>query len=229
MTRRDTLIAIGLVILAIVLVAGFWVRQNQFVELGSNLQEIDFELLAEEIAATVKADDGKLYNFMPLRLDVDRDGKILGFSAGFMIIRNDNPIHFQSRNFKNHKVQIVKSWDVGLSKEEVLTFTDFSVLLSFINRVPWEHLEENITTNKYDYLSISNFIETDGEGNHSVFYGTTKFYKVNTNEEIMRIPGDMTLPLCEYQALSFTPMVYYDGSKTSARGGLEVQYIFKVK
>jgi len=206
-------------------------REKYDVEISANIGDIDFGLLAAEFASAVKVREGKLYGFKPYRLNVDTEGNIKDFHGSFIAIRNDKPVHFQVRLISENRLQASRSWDVNLSKEEVSNYADFSRSLSLINRIPWAHLSDNITTVDYDYLGISNMHTGDGEGNLRVYggRGTTKSYRVNENGEITQIIEDMLLPAWEYQAITVYPITYTDESKTSAKGSLEVEYFFKVR
>ena len=93
--------------------------EKYYFEISSNLQDIDFEELAMSMASIVNADEGKLYNFMGFnRVDSDRNGEILTFDTSFIVFRNGIPFHFETRLNKNSRLQIRRSWDFEVSKDE---------------------------------------------------------------------------------------------------------------
>ncbi len=197
-------------------------REKYNIEISSNIYDIDFAELAEKLASTVNADKGMLYNFMGFPLfDVGRNGDILRFNTSFIIFRDDKPLHFETSYIKENQLRVRRTWDFELTKEEAAAkYMELPLVL--LDRIPWEHLIENLITTHYDYLTISNIRNRDGQGNILVGAGIPKSFFVNERGEISNFEELTFLPSWEYQVINFTPML--NQVNKSARGRMEVQY-----
>jgi hypothetical protein len=143
---RVILLCLGLVLLTAAAAQVFppfydeLTREKYNIEISSNIYDIDFVGLAEKLASTVNADEGKLYNFMGFPLfDVDMNGDILRFNTSFIIFRDAEPLHFETRYIQENRLQVKRTWDIELTKEEAAAnYMDFPLIL--LDRIPWEHL-----------------------------------------------------------------------------------------
>jgi hypothetical protein len=208
-------------------VAYFKGRDKSYkIPVAENIKSINFSTLTEDLKSAVRPDDDNLYPISHFTIDVNKSGDISKFYLDFAVINKGKPVHYQTNIIKNKsaKLSIIESWEVELSEERRQNPRDLGETLKLIDRIPWDHLSNNLITKSYDYLTITNRATGDGQGNIRIDGGDRAFV-IDTSGNITELQGVSVMPQADYNVLSFAPMRYT--GEFSASGSLEVQYFFQ--
>jgi hypothetical protein len=208
-------------------------KSNEYpLSINSNIHDVDFIKLVEDLKDITKPDDGKLYSInRAFNLIVDKEGDLENLSLDFIVLNNGKPVHYQTRINKTKQMELVvsKSYEMKLDEESFDDRSDIGTAIALMERLPWGHLKSNIDTEDYSLLGISNFMTGDGRGNIRVDVGQnqTRAFEVVQDGSITEFMETTVVPESNYYVLSFVPSVAaVDDSNIF--GKLEVQYFFRV-
>ena len=208
-------------------------KSNEYpLSINSNIHDVDFIKLVEDLKDITQPDDDKLYSInRAFNLTVDKDGELENLSLDFIVLNNGKPVHYQTRINKTKQMELVisKSYEMKLDEESFVDRSDIGTAIALMERLPWGHLKSNIDTEDYSFLGISNFMTGDGQGNIRVDVGhnQTRAFEVGQDGSITEFAETTVVPESNYYVLSFVPSVAAVND-SSFFGKLEVQYFFKV-
>lgn len=200
--------------------------------INSNVQDIDFIKLVEDLKDITKPDDDKLYSInRSFNLTVDKEGYLENFSLDFIVLNDGRAVHYQTRINKTKQIELVisKSYEIKLDEESFDDRSDIGISIALMDRLPWVHIKSNIDTKDYKFLGISNFMTGDGQGNIrvDVNHKQTRAFEIGQDESIVEFMESTAVPEVDYYVLSLVPaLAAVDDS--SFFGKLEMQYFFKV-